>query len=324
MKQEQTHVPVLLDTFLNHVEPYEQIWVDATYGNGGYAKALVKNGVTKVIAFDCDPDAQKRYSNLPERLKDKILFVPDWFGSLDKNEIVCAHQPIDGVVFDLGVSSYQLIDETRGFSFIHHGPLDMRMDKRLSMTAADIINGYSEEELTQLLFVKGEERQATKISKRIVKERQKQTIKSTQELSRIIEETKLKKGHQKIHPATKTFMALRIEVNKELQQLESGLQAAERILKPDGVMAVVTFHSLEDRIVKFFFKPKSVSNRYLPEGQSSHQPFCLVNSKPLIASKKEQEINPRSRSAKLRIARKTRITEGFNGKNSLRMMGGLQ
>ena len=307
MTHNQAHVPVLLDAFMTHINPRNQIWVDATYGNGGYSHAIIKSGAAKVIALDCDPDAKQRYRALPEYLKEKIVFVPDWFGNLDQNEIVQSYLPVDGIVFDLGISSIQLNDRERGFSFAQSGPLDMRMDNRKGTTAADVVNTYSENDLVRLLIENSEEKHAKRIAKGIIRKRLVEPIKSTTELAQIVQESIPSGPPKKINPATKTFMALRIEVNQELKQLDKGLKAAERALKPSGIIAAISFHSLEDRKIKFFLQPPSKQNRYQPEVNSKESSFSLINNKPITATQAELAINPRSRSAKLRMARKKEL-----------------
>ncbi len=304
MVSHQVHVPVLVDAFLDHVNPTRQVWIDATFGNGGYSRALVDSGAEKVVALDCDPEAEARYQLLPESLRRKMEFVSCRFGDFDRHPKVRPFLPADGVVFDLGVSSPQLEQSERGFSFSRDGPLDMRMDNRVGMTAADIVNTYSEDALAKMLFVHGEERHAKRIVKSIVAQRKQASIQSTLELARLIRQAVPYDQKKGTHPATKTFMALRTVVNGEHDQLAMGLKAAKRSLKPGGIVAVVTFNSLEDRYVKDFFRSKAGSNRHRPELEMADSGFEVISKKPVLPQKGEVERNPRARSAKLRLVRK--------------------
>jgi len=295
-----THVPVLLEGFLKEVYPIEGNWLDGTFGSGGYSKALITAGANKVIALDCDPEARKHYSSLPNEYCEKIVFLASWFGNFDQKSEIKAYCPLDGVVFDLGVSSAQFDQDIRGFSFNKDGPLDMRMSQK-GTTAAELVNRYSESQLADLFYFYGEERAARKIARGIINERKNGPITSTLQLANLIKQFVPVSGKGKIHPATKSFMALRLVVNRELEQLEEGLQAAARVLKAGGILAIVTFNSLEDRIVKYFLNPIEERNRYYPHEQKKQFPFKVKNSKPIKPSVMEITSNPRARSAKLRV-----------------------
>ncbi len=308
MENSGSHVPVLLKEFLQEVSPVEGYWLDGTFGAGGYTKGLIEAGAKKVIAFDCDPDAHKQYCNLPTEIRDQIIFVSSWFDQLDQTSEVQFNTPLDGVVFDLGVSSLQFDTWERGFSLKMDGPLDMRMSKK-GVSAADLVNNYSETQLADLFFHFGEERAARTIANGIVKARKQERITSTLQLAEIIKRYVPGRRKTKIHPATKCFMALRIVINNELDQLASGLLAAARVLREGGKLAVITFHSLEDRMVKKFLNPKVPNNRYFPQEQKVQLPFRLIQTKPIIPTKEEVDKNPRARSAKLRIGVRTKFQE---------------
>ena len=293
---------------MQEVSPIEGHWLDGTFGAGGYTKALIEAGAKKVIAFDCDPEAYNRYCNLPKEIKASTTFIANWFGNFDHIKDIQNYLPLDGVVFDLGVSSLQFDQNKRGFSLNKDGPLDMRMSQK-GVSAADLVNQYSESQLADLFFLFGEERAARKIAKGIVNERQNRPIESTLQLADLIKRLAPGTGKGKIHPATKSFMALRMVVNRELEQLEAGLHAAARVLREGGKLAIITFNSLEDRIVKNFLNPKRDNNRYFPQGQQKQLPFRLKNNKPINPTKEEIAHNPRARSAKLRVGTRNELQE---------------
>lgn len=286
-------------------------YVDATMGGGGHSyeigKAIGPEGT--LIGIDQDNFAQE-YAQ--ERLKDlecRKIFVKDNFENLDKILTDLNISEIDGIIYDLGVSSFQLDDEARGFSYHHDGPLDMRMNESGSLTAADIVNNYSPEELIKILREYGEEKYAKRIVNKIVEEREKEPILTTSALSEIVKSAyPAKERFKGKHPARKTFQALRIEVNKELSILESAFEQALTYMKPGSRIAIITFHSLEDRLVKHFFKRMQNPCTCPPDF-----PVCvcgkkpqlkIINRKPILPSEEELENNNRSRSAKLRIAEK--------------------
>ena len=303
-----THISVLLQEFLQEVSPIEGYWLDGTFGAGGYTRALVEAGARQVIAFDCDPEAYNQYRILPQEIRANTTYFASWFGDFDNLADLQSFLPLDGVVFDLGVSSMQFDQGKRGFSLNKDGPLDMRMSRQ-GISAAELVNHYTETQLADLFFLYGEERAARKIARGIVKERSNGPINSTLQLAELIRGLVPGTGKAKIHPATRCFMALRIFVNRELEQLEKGLLAAARELREGGRLAVITFNSLEDRIVKNFLNPKANSNRYLPQAQARELPFRLKNAKPISPTKEEISHNPRARSAKLRVGIKNRLTE---------------
>ena len=274
------HQPVMLSEALDllNVQP-GGVYVDATFGGGGHTQGIVERG-GQVLALDQDPDAHKR----AERLGGvAIRFVRDNFRNL---EAVLASQglpSVNGILADLGVSSFHFDDPARGFSYQHEGPLDMRMAGE-GLTAADIVNELAEEELAGIIWRYGEERQSRRIARAIARAREEEPITTTTQLAEIVRRAV---GHRRGgHPARKTFQALRIYVNDELGALEDLLEASGRALAPGGRLVVISFHSLEDRIVKHFLR--------------DDPRFRVLTKKPLTASAAEQERNPRSRSAKLR------------------------
>ena len=299
--QKAQHTPVLIDTIINNIQP-RGIWIDGTFGAGGYSRALLESGAIKVFGVDKDPNAIKLSQAMSKEFLERFSF---FLGKFSDIEQYVDKDIVDGVVFDLGVSSMQLDHAVRGFSFRHDGPLDMRMGEG-DLSAADIVNGFDEEEIADILFQYGEEKSSRIIAKKIVSAR---PIMSTLSLSAIINSCFNDRVTTKIHPATKSFQALRIAVNDELAELVRGLEAAERILKPGGELVVVTFHSLEDRIVKKFLRSRAIGkgnvNRYLPSSEEVPPSFILKSSKPYLVGDNERQSNPRSRSAKLRIAVRT-------------------
>ena len=294
------HVPVLLDAAIARLQPISGTWVDCTLGAGGYAIALLEQGADHVIGIDRDPVACGiAAANLAERRGDCTI-VNDSFGKLDTLAEVVAAGRVEGVIFDLGVSSMQLLSAERGFSFSRNGPLDMRMGKG-GMSAADVVNNETEQGLARILREYGEEPDAFRIARRIVRQRQKAPLETTAVLAELVENCLHHRKRGSTHKATRTFQALRMHVNDELGELETGLKAAAHILAPGGKLAVITFHSLEDRIVKHFMQPVHRSNRHSPDQvtrECSLVPFC----KPVRPDASELENNPRSRSARLRIA----------------------
>ena len=301
------HIPVLISDFRNLFPKISGIWVDGTFGFGGYSNYLLEAGVEKLIAIDLDPDVKQHINNLQTKWPSKIDFYISNFieikNILKKLEI----KHIDGVLLDLGVSSMQLDKSLRGFSFRNDGPLDMRMSKN-GPTASDFINNAEENLIAEIIYKYGEETKSKIIAKRIVESRRKIKIDTTYKLSKIIEEISGIKNGRKKHPATKSFQAIRIAINNELNNLVFGLSYAYEFLKVGGYFAIITFHSLEDRIVKRFFNQVSKTNNPLSElkkfGGVSTPFFQKINKKPIIASEQEKKINPRSRSAKLRVVRK--------------------
>jgi len=299
------HIPVLLDPILDAISPVDGIWLDGTFGAGGYTRALLDAGASRVIAIDRDPEVFTRAQAWAGEYGERLKLVEGEFGNLDQ---LAGDSLLDGVVLDIGVSSMQIDQAERGFSFMQDGPLDMRMAQS-GKTAADIVNTADQAVLADILFQFGEERSSRRIANAIIKARDASPIETTAQLSAIIEEELPRSKPGQIHPATRSFQALRIVVNDELGQLLKGLNAAEAALAEGGVLAVVTFHSLEDRIVKRFLHARSGAgpkgNRYAPEQKQEAPRFTLMGRKAITASKEELAANPRSRSAKLRLARRT-------------------
>jgi 16S rRNA (cytosine1402-N4)-methyltransferase len=317
---QRPHVPVLLAPLLREVAPVTGRWLDGTFGAGGYAQGLLEAGADEVIGVDRDPLAIELARPLIERWEGRLRLVQGTFSELD----VHAGAPLDGVVLDLGVSSMQLDRPERGFSFLRDGPLDMRMSQT-GRSAADIINTAPEAELADILFQYGEERASRKIARAIVNERAKGPLGTTAALVEVVQSCLPPARPGQSHPATRTFQALRIAVNDEFGQLIAGLEAAERALVPGGKLAVVTFHSSEDRVVKRFLQSRSGraarSNRYAPEAQDEAAPFEMLRNRAIAPDQEEIERNPRARSAKLRVARRTDAPASRTGRKGLGLPG---
>ena len=297
------HIPVLLDEVIAGLAPRAgETHVDGTFGAGGYTRALLAAGAN-VIAFDRDPDAIAEGQALVAGSDGRLDLVPDVYSRMGEALAERGIESVDGVTLDVGVSSMQLDRAERGFSFQTDGPLDMRMG-RSGMSAADFVNEADEAEIADVLFHLGEERQSRRVARAIVAAR---PITRTSELAAVVRRALGHREHDKKDPATRTFQAIRIHVNRELEELEDGLAAAEKALAPGGRLAVVSFHSLEDRIVKRFLKERSsapAGSRHLPE-LKSHAPSFEAVAKPVRAGEAELARNPRSRSATLRVARRT-------------------
>ena len=295
------HLPVLLDDVLVALQPLEGACIlDGTFGAGGYSSALLRAGA-KVVAIDRDPNVVAYAEQLAADHPGRFRFVPGVFSELD----TLAGEPVDGVVLDIGVSSMQLDEPERGFSFMREGPLDMRMAGE-GESAGDLVNTLDEADLANLLFAYGEERKSRRIAHSIVAARAAAPIRTTTELARLIEKAIGRKPGD-AHPATRSFQALRIAVNAEFDELVGGLFASERLLAEGGRLAVVTFHSLEDRIVKRFFDPEKsapTQSRHLPQATVEPVRWAAV-AKPVKAGAAETARNPRARSATLRYARRT-------------------
>ena len=279
--------------------------LDATCGGGGHSEALLNTGVN-VVALDQDPDAIAQAKDRLSHFGERVTLRQANFRFADRVLDQLAISRIGGAILDLGVSSRQLENAERGFSLMRNGPLDMRMDPRTERTAAAIINGYTEEELTRLFRDLGEEPAARRIAAAIVKQRKTVPLRETLALARLIE--KVVGRHGRRHPATQVFQALRMEVNDELPALEEGLQVLAARLEPGARIAVISFHSLEDRIVKNFFRDRSreyVDRPEWPEPRpNKERDLQIITSKPVEPSENEQRFNPRARSAKLRVAEK--------------------
>jgi len=296
---QEPHVPVLLAEVLDALRPLEgALIVDGTFGAGGYSRALLDAGA-RVVAIDRDPNVAPHVERLQAQFPQTFQFVPGTFSELDQ---AVAGQAVDGVVLDIGVSSMQLDEADRGFSFMREGPLDMRMAQS-GESAADLVNTLDEAELANLLYAYGEERKSRRIAQFIVAARANEPITTTTQLARLIEKAIGRKPGD-MHPATRSFQALRIAVNAEFDQLVEGLFAAERVLPEGGRLAVVTFHSLEDRIVKRFFDPDKggpAQSRHMPVTQAPERRWVNV-AKAAKPSAEELERNPRARSSILRAA----------------------
>lgn len=300
------HVPVMLNEVLSclqltapHANPLKI--VDGTFGAGGYSAAMVDAGA-QVMAIDRDPNAIRDGAELVDKLDGKLSLVSGEFRYLDQLADENDFGQVDGVVLDIGVSSMQLDEAERGFSFQKDGPLDMRMSQS-GVSAADVVNTMKQGDLTRVIGILGEERKASHVSRAIVREREKAPFSTTLQLANLVEKTLGRRATDRIHPATRTFQALRIFVNQELEQLGEALFAAERLLKQGGRLVVVTFHSLEDRLVKYFFKDRSggqEGSRHLPLVNHKDATFVIHGKGFLKASREEADTNPRSRSAKLR------------------------
>jgi 16S rRNA (cytosine1402-N4)-methyltransferase len=298
------HIPVLLRPILATIAPVGGVWLDGTFGAGGYTRGLLEAGAAQVIGVDRDPLALEMAAPWAADYGARLRLVAGNFSELDLH----AGQMLDGVVLDLGVSSMQIDLPERGFSFQKDGPLDMRMSQS-GTSAADLVNQESEAYLADVLFHYGEERAARRIARAIVEARLTAPITTTLALAEIIAKCLPRPKPGQSHPATRSFQALRIAVNAEFSELVAGLAAAERALKPGGLLAVVTFHSLEDRIVKRFFQAAAGeepnANRYAPVKSNVTARFDLVTRKAIGPDDAELDANPRSRSAKLRVARRT-------------------
>lgn len=282
------------------------IYIDGTFGAGGYTRLMLAAANCQVIGIDRDQSAIARGADLVESAKGRLTLIEDRFSALDDVARGAGFDSVDGIVLDVGVSSMQLDEADRGFSFRLDGPLDMRMSRQ-GPSAADLIAHAAEGDLANIIYRLGEERQSRAIARAVVAERSRSPIMTTRALADIVSRVVRSKPGA-IHPATRTFQALRIFVNEELQELCEALAAAERILKPGGRLAVVSFHSLEDRIVKSFFTERgkrAQGSRHQPEARGPEPTFVLVTKKPVAPDETEIENNPRARSAKLRAAERT-------------------
>lgn len=307
-KSDKPHVPVLLRPLLAAVAPVSGRWLDGTFGAGGYTRGLLEAGVDHVMGVDRDPLAFEMAAPWVSGFGDKITLQEGVFSKMDEYA-----QDLDGIVLDLGVSSMQLDLAERGFSFMRDGPLDMRMSQD-GPSAADIVNNADEASIANILFHYGEERASRRIAKAILREREMEPITTTLRLAGIIEGCLPRSKPGQSHPATRSFQAIRIEVNNEYGELFEGLMAAERALKPGGQLAVVTFHSVEDRMVKRFLTARSGkagnANRYAPLIEAEPVQFTVKSRKAIGPDDQELAENPRSRSAKLRVATRTDAPSG--------------
>ena len=302
------HEPVMVREVLHYLRPHPGgAYIDATVGGGGHAEAILQASAPdgRLLGLDADPEAIERSHRRLHRFGHRVTLVHAHFDHLEEVASRAGFVPADGVLMDLGISSDQLEEGERGFSFLRPGPLDMRMDPSLPRTAADLVNTLSERELARLIRTYGEERYARRIARAIVAHR---PLHTTTELAELIARVVPRRRGQRLHPATRTFQALRIAVNDELGALERALPQALRVLRSGGRLVVITFHSLEDRIVKQFFRREAQDCLCPP-----HQPVCtcghtaqvrILTRKPVTPSPEEIARNPRARSAKLRAVEK--------------------
>ena len=303
------HMPVLLAPILRLSAPVQGVWIDGTFGAGGYAVGLLEAGAARVIGIDRDPLARDLAAPLQDQYQGRLTLVTGVFSALD----TASDAPVDGVVLDLGVSSMQLDRAERGFSFMRDGPLDMRMSQD-GPSAADLVNGAPETLLADILYQYGEERASRRIARRIVAARADAPITTTGALARLVESCLPRPKPGQSHPATRSFQALRIAVNDEFGELAKGLEAAERALTSGGVLAVVSFHSSEDRVVKRFLALRTGragrASRHAPDAGETAPRFVPIKTGAVAPDAAELAANPRARSAKLRIARRTDAPAG--------------
>jgi 16S rRNA (cytosine1402-N4)-methyltransferase len=301
------HIPVLGTAALDYLHVRDGgVYIDATFGAGGYSRAILAAADCKVIGIDRDQRAIALGADLVEQAQGRLTLIEDRFSNLDGAARERGADAVDGVVLDLGVSSMQLDTGARGFSFRLDGPLDMRMGGD-GASAADVVAKASERDLANIIFILGEERRSRGVARAIVKARSATPIQTTAALADIVGRV-VRSRPGDIHPATRTFQALRIFVNDELGELAAALSATERILKPNGRLVAVSFHSLEDRIVKSFLVARAEQrsgSRHAPERRHAEPSFRLLTKRPVVAGPDEVARNPRARSAKLRAAERS-------------------
>ena len=309
LPEKKKHYPVLLNEIVSIITPqYGGTFIDCTFGQGGYTKKILEYSKSKVIALDRDIDSKNISLNIKKIFKERFHFENKKFSQINKLDL--KNENIKSIIFDLGYSYTQIKDSKKGLSFDSSGDLNMKMGLN-DFSANDVINKLDQKDLEKIFKFLGEERDGKRIANKIARNRKSKNI-NTQDLVKIIESTK--KKNFKIHVATKVFQALRIFVNKEISELIYGLINAAKILKPGGIILVVTFHSLEDKIVKFFFKSLSENqsiSRYMPKKKEKDKLFKLINKKPIIPSNEEIKKNPPSRSAKLRYVIKEKDVDNF-------------
>ncbi len=302
------HIPVLIEPIVQNISPVKGVWVDATFGAGGYTKALLDAGAEYVFAIDRDPSVFSLAEKWLGQYSGRVELINDVFSNLEKYV-----DEVHGVVFDLGVSSMQLDQATRGFSFMQDGPLDMRMSQ-IGPTAADLVNSASEKILSNILYFFGEERASRKIAKAITDRRKQGLFETTTDLAKLVESVLPRSKPGQSHPATRSFQALRIAVNNEYEELFNGLFSAEKVLSSGGYLVVVTFQSIEDRIVKRFIQARTgklySTSRYLPDSEILPIQFTKITRKAVKPAASEISKNSRARSAKLRIAKRTNFSPG--------------
>lgn len=305
------HTPVLLREVLEVLGPRDgAIYLDGTFGAGGYSTALLDAANCQVFGIDRDPNALEIGNEIASRYPDRLYLLGGCYGDMVKLMAKRGIKKVDGIALDIGVSSMQIDDAQRGFSFRTSGPLDMRMGMQAVASAAEVVNTMNEDDLTQIIYTYGNERASRRIAAAIVKDRENKPFTTTGELASLIRRI-VKKSKDGIDPATRTFQALRIYVNDELGELSRGLLAAEKLLSPGGRLAVVSFHSLEDRKVKNFLLNRSgqgpQQSRHFPQSVDRERPpsFSLLKRGIIKPRKEEIDSNPRARSARLRAAERT-------------------
>lgn len=308
MTEKTPHIPVLLNEVVESIAPKDgEVYVDGTFGAGGYTRAVLDAADCTVYAIDRDPDAIREGQKLVDAYKGRLHLLHGTFGEMAELVRGEGVDFVDGVMLDIGVSSMQIDRAERGFSFQKDGALDMRMSQN-GLSAADILNTFGEREIADIIYKYGEERFSRRIAAAVVEQRKTAPFKTTLEFADLIRRTVPHK-REDIDPATRSFQALRIYVNDELGQLESGLSAAHDLLKAGGRMAIVSFHSLEDRIVKTFMQEKSGKtanpSRYMPVVEKQAATLKTITKKPILPTESETKFNPRARSARLRVAEKT-------------------
>ncbi len=308
MTEKTPHIPVLLNEVVESIAPKDGgVYVDGTFGAGGYTRAVLDAADCTVYAIDRDPDAIREGQKLVDAYKGRLHLLHGTFGEMAELVRGEGVDFVDGVMLDIGVSSMQIDRAERGFSFQKDGALDMRMSQN-GLSAADVLNTFGEREIADIIYKYGEERFSRRIAAAVVEQRKTAPFKTTLEFADLIRRTVPHK-REDIDPATRSFQALRIYVNDELGQLESGLSAAHDLLKAGGRMAIVSFHSLEDRIVKTFMQEKSGKtanpSRYMPVVEKQAATLKTITKKPILPTESETKFNPRARSARLRVAEKT-------------------
>ena len=306
----ERHVPVLLREAMAHLAPKPGgIYVDATFGAGGHARAILATPDVRLFAIDRDPQAIAGGQALVAEYPDRLTLLEGRFSDMERLLADHGVSAVDGVVMDLGVSSMQLDEAERGFSFLREGPLDMRMEQA-GLAAAEVLNTFREEDIAAILKTYGEERRARPLARAIVRRRKERPFETTFDLVEVAEAVLGRPRSGRKHPATRAFQALRIFVNRELEEVAKGLLAAERLLKPGGRLVVVSFHSLEDRIVKRFFAARTgrgqAASRRLPHEPEPPAPsFVDIAPGGIVPSQEEVARNPRARSARLRAGERT-------------------
>ncbi len=304
------HTPVMLGEVLEALSPKDGgIYVDGTFGNGGYTRAVLNAASCSVYGIDRDPSVVRHAREMEDEFSGRLTIIEGRFGSMAELLNQRSIGPVDGVALDIGVSSMQIDTPERGFSFRSDGPLDMRMESA-GTSASDIVNDMDQDDLANIIYELGEERFSRRVAAAIISAREEEPINRTLQLADIIRRV-VPKSKDGIDPATRTFQALRIYVNDELGEVDRGLAAAEQVLAPGGRLCVVSFHSLEDRRVKKFFKTRSgdvpLPSRHMPAPTASapEPTFKLISRKAISPSADEQRINPRARSAHMRFAERT-------------------